>query len=101
MTYVVLVRAFRLGLGFIVEVDIVLPEDMSLREAHDIGEALQMKLEQVCYCFLFLIECLMVNSAILQVNLVERAFVHLDYETDHQPEHKNAKKVVDLGEEDD
>ena len=50
-----------------VEVDIVLPADMPLREAHDIGESLQMKLEKL--------------------EDVERAFVHLDYEYAHKPEH--------------
>lgn len=38
---------------------------MNLREAHDIGEALQLRLETV--------------------EGVERAFVHLDYETEHHP----------------
>ena len=50
-----------------VELDIVLPENMSLREAHDIGESLQFKLEKVPN--------------------VERAFVHLDWNSQHQPEH--------------
>jgi divalent metal cation (Fe/Co/Zn/Cd) transporter len=40
---------------------------MPLREAHDIGEALQEKLERLPE--------------------IERAFVHLDYEFTHQPEH--------------
>jgi divalent metal cation (Fe/Co/Zn/Cd) transporter len=30
-------RAFTLGTTYIAEVDIVLPEDMPLKEAHDIG----------------------------------------------------------------
>lgn len=52
------------------EVDIVLPEEMNLREAHNIGEALQSKLEKL--------------------EEVERAFVHLDFEREHHPssEHK-------------
>lgn len=64
------VRAFHFGNNFLVEVDIVLPEDMSLKEGHNIGESLQQKLEKF--------------------PLVERAFVHLDYETTHHPheEHK-------------
>lgn len=64
------VRAFHFGNNFLVEVDIVLPEDMSLKESHNIGESLQNKLEKF--------------------PLVERAFVHLDYETTHHPheEHK-------------
>ena len=39
------VRAYHFGERFLVEVDIVLPEDMPLRKTHDIGEALQIKLE--------------------------------------------------------
>jgi divalent metal cation (Fe/Co/Zn/Cd) transporter len=64
------VRAFHFGNNFLVEVDIVLPEEMSLRESHDIGESLQHKIERLPE--------------------VERAFVHLDYECEHHPwsEHK-------------
>ncbi|CAF1546148.1 unnamed protein product [Didymodactylos carnosus] len=58
------VRAFHFGTSFLVEVDIVLPEVMSLKEAHDIGEQLQKKLEDLPE--------------------VERAFVHLDYEVGHK-----------------
>jgi hypothetical protein len=66
------VRAFHLSFGFLVEIDIVLPEEMTLREAHDIGEALQWKIEALPE--------------------VERAFVHLDYEVDHKPEHVTAHR---------
>ncbi|ESO85186.1 hypothetical protein LOTGIDRAFT_167973 [Lottia gigantea] len=64
------VRAFHFGNNFLVEVDIVLPEQMKLKEAHDIGESLQQKIETL--------------------PAVERAFVHLDYEFQHKPasEHK-------------
>ncbi|CAF0988981.1 unnamed protein product [Rotaria sp. Silwood1] len=64
------VRAFHFGTYFLVEVDIVLPEDMSLKEAHNIGEELQKKIESIPE--------------------VERAFVHLDYEFNHKAsdEHK-------------
>ncbi|PQQ05132.1 metal tolerance protein 4 [Prunus yedoensis var. nudiflora] len=48
-------------------VDIELPEDLPLKEAHAIGELLQIKIEELPE--------------------VERAFVHLDYECDHKPEH--------------
>ena len=41
------VRAFHFGTHFLVEVDIVLPEDMSLKEAHNIGEELQKKIERI------------------------------------------------------
>ena len=64
------VRAFHFGNNFLVEVDIVLPEVMTLRESHDIGETLQLKIERLPE--------------------VERSFVHLDYECEHNPtsEHK-------------
>jgi divalent metal cation (Fe/Co/Zn/Cd) transporter len=41
------VRAFYFGSSYLVEVDIVLPEDMLLKQAHDIGEALQTKIEDL------------------------------------------------------
>ena len=62
------VRAYTFGSHYFVEVDIVLPEDMRLQEAHNIGETLQEKLEQL--------------------SEVERAFVHIDFEFTHRPEHK-------------
>ncbi|KAL6131377.1 PREDICTED: metal tolerance protein 11 [Fragaria vesca subsp. vesca] len=61
------VRAYTFGSHYFVEVDIVLPAAMPLQEAHDIGEALQEKLELLPE--------------------IERAFVHLDYEFSHKPEH--------------
>nr|XP_043629259.1 metal tolerance protein 9-like [Erigeron canadensis] len=62
------VRAYTFGCQYFVEVDIVLPEDMLLHKAHNIGEMLQEKLEQLPE--------------------VERAFVHIDFEFSHRPEHK-------------
>lgn len=62
-------RAYYAGNQLFVEVDIVLPPTMKLRESHDIGEALQVKLESLTE--------------------VERAFVHVDYETLHKPEVNN------------
>ncbi|KAI7736999.1 hypothetical protein M8C21_005412 [Ambrosia artemisiifolia] len=61
------VRAYTFGVLYFVEVDIELPEDLPLKEAHGIGESLQIKIEELAE--------------------VERAFVHLDYECDHKPEH--------------
>eukprot|EP01012_Entosiphon_sulcatum_P023160 TRINITY_DN2813_c0_g1_i1.p1 TRINITY_DN2813_c0_g1~~TRINITY_DN2813_c0_g1_i1.p1 ORF type:complete len:410 (+),score=68.19 TRINITY_DN2813_c0_g1_i1:42-1232(+) len=68
------VRAYAVSEGFNVEVDIILPETMTLKEAHDIGETLQHKIELE--------------------DEVERAYVHLDYEADHNPwgEHKGWDK---------
>ncbi|XP_012573979.1 metal tolerance protein 10 [Cicer arietinum] len=62
------VRAYTFGADYFVEVDIVLPKDMPLNQAHNIGETLQEKLEQLPE--------------------VERAFVHIDFEFTHRPEHK-------------
>ncbi|KAI3675637.1 hypothetical protein L1987_85229 [Smallanthus sonchifolius] len=62
------VRAYTFGSHYFVEVDIVLPKDMVLSEAHNIGEMLQIKLEHL--------------------GEVERAFVHIDFEFTHTPEHK-------------
>ncbi|KAL8159745.1 hypothetical protein V2J09_001282 [Rumex salicifolius] len=64
------VRAYTFGSHYFVEVDIVLPASMPLQEAHDIGESLQEKLERLPE--------------------IERAFVHLDYEFSHKPEHAQA-----------
>jgi len=61
------VRAYHLGYKFVCELDIVLNPEMPLKIAHDIGESLQNKLEAI--------DC------------IERAFVHLDYEFEHKPEH--------------
>ncbi len=41
------VRAFYFGTSYLVEVDIVLPETMVLKEVHDIGESLQKKIEDL------------------------------------------------------
>uniref|UniRef100_I1PWD4 Uncharacterized protein n=1 Tax=Oryza glaberrima TaxID=4538 RepID=I1PWD4_ORYGL len=68
------VRAYTFGSHYFVEVDIVLPCDMPLQEAHDIGEAPQEKLESLPE--------------------IERAFVHLDYEFTHQPEHARSHDTL-------
>jgi cation diffusion facilitator family transporter len=65
------VRAYTFGTFYFVEVDIELPEDMMLKQAHEIGESLQDKLERLPE--------------------VERAFVHLDFECEHRPEHGGAE----------
>ncbi|CAN6558883.1 unnamed protein product [Malus baccata var. baccata] len=67
------VRAYTFGVLYFVEVDIELPEELPLKEAHIIGETLQIKLEKLPE--------------------VERAFVHLDFECDHKPEHSVLVKL--------
>ncbi|XP_010926043.1 metal tolerance protein 7-like [Elaeis guineensis] len=66
--HIATVRAYTFGSEYFVEVDIVLPGNMVLSQAHDIGETLQEKLEQLPE--------------------VERAFVHVDFEHSRGPEHK-------------
>lgn len=60
ISYIDDLKAFHFGTNYIVEVDLVLPEEIEFRESHDIGETLQIKLEKL--------------------DEVERAFVHVDYE---------------------
>ncbi|KAJ6816723.1 metal tolerance protein 4-like [Iris pallida] len=67
------VRAYTFGVLYFVEVDIELPEELPLKEAHAIGESLQIKIEELPE--------------------VERAFVHLDFECDHKPEHSILSKL--------
>jgi divalent metal cation (Fe/Co/Zn/Cd) transporter len=67
------VRAYHSGPRMIVEVDVVMDPDATLRATHDVAEELQMKLESLPD--------------------VERAYVHIDYETSHKPEH-NLKKDI-------
>lgn len=67
------VRAYHSGPRLIVEVDIVMDPEETLRATHDIAEELQMKLESLPN--------------------VERAYVHVDYETDHAPEHFLKKEL--------
>lgn len=101
------VRAYHLGYNYTCEVDIVLPPDMPLNVAHDIGEALQTKLEglelvstapsslnashSLRRCIVLPRHCFSMRTVpwgpTLTMRKVERAFVHLDYETSHKPEH--------------
>ncbi|KAG0262408.1 hypothetical protein BG011_010205 [Mortierella polycephala] len=63
--------AYHAGNNLFVEVDVVMAPDTPLIESHDISESLQIKLEALPN--------------------VERAFVHVDYETSHAPEHRKLK----------
>uniref|UniRef100_A0A7S0YIJ4 Cation efflux protein cytoplasmic domain-containing protein n=1 Tax=Polytomella parva TaxID=51329 RepID=A0A7S0YIJ4_9CHLO len=62
------VRAYSIGDRWLVEMDIVLDAEMPLKDAHTVGESLQIKLEKLPE--------------------VARAFVHLDVDSTHAPEHK-------------
>lgn len=59
------VRAYYCGPRLIVEVDIVMDRHANVELAHDTAETLQIKLEKL--------------------PSVERAYVHIDYETTHAP----------------
>jgi divalent metal cation (Fe/Co/Zn/Cd) transporter len=59
------VRAYHSGPRLLVEVDVVMDKNQRLETAHDIAEELQIKLERL--------------------PSVERAHVHIDYETAHKP----------------
>jgi len=65
------ILAYHNGPKFQCEVHIVLPSNMSLETAHDIGESLEKKIERL--------------------DDVEMAFVHLDYEWSHRMEHSGRK----------
>ncbi|KAJ6557295.1 CDF manganese transporter [Mycena vulgaris] len=62
---------YHAGPDYIVELDIVMDADTPLWKAHDLSQALQDKIEQ------------MPN--------VGRAFVHVDHEISHKPEHRKTK----------
>ncbi|KAG9231386.1 cation efflux family-domain-containing protein [Amylocarpus encephaloides] len=63
-------RAYHAGDKYYVEVDVIMSETETLKVTHDVSQALQRKLEGLAH--------------------VERAFVHVDYEDDHDvsTEHK-------------
>lgn len=64
-----IVRAYHFGNNFLVELEVILPHHMCVSEAHDISLALQMKVEAL--------------------DVVERAFVHVDYLSRNYDEHKD------------
>ncbi|KAH9886559.1 hypothetical protein F4778DRAFT_786660 [Xylariomycetidae sp. FL2044] len=63
-------RAYHAGQRYYVEVDIIMNQDVPLKISHDVSQELQRKIEGL--------------------SDVERAFVHVDYDHDHDPyeEHK-------------
>ncbi|KAG8528813.1 uncharacterized protein KY384_006502 [Bacidia gigantensis] len=67
------VRAYHSGPRLLVEVDIVMDRRETLEVCHDTAEELQMKLESLPD--------------------VERAYVHIDFETSHKPEHFLKKEL--------
>ncbi|TFK26653.1 CDF-like metal transporter [Coprinopsis marcescibilis] len=67
------VRAYHSGPRYFVEIDIVMDANTPLWQAHDLSQQLQDKIE------------ILPN--------VERAFVHVDHETTHYPEHRKVAKA--------
>jgi hypothetical protein len=62
-----IVRAYHYGSRYLVEIEVIHPADMRVKESHDIALGLQMALEQEPE--------------------VERCFVHVDYMTRSEDEH--------------
>nr|GAT50611.1 cation diffusion facilitator [Mycena chlorophos] len=62
---------YHAGPDYVVEVDIVMDADTPLWKAHDLSQALQDKIEQLPN--------------------VGRAYVHVDHESSHKPEHRKLK----------
>ncbi|KAJ5762202.1 uncharacterized protein N7511_005584, partial [Penicillium nucicola] len=69
-------RAYHSGQQLYVEVDIVMDPETKLRESHDVSQALQRKLEGLAD--------------------VERAFVHVDYDYEHDINEEH-RPLYDLG----
>ena len=63
-------RAYHAGTHYYVEVDVIMDQNASLKTTHDVSQTLQRKIEGLAD--------------------VERAFVHVDYEDEHDvgKEHK-------------
>ena len=70
-------RAYHVGARFAVEMEVVLPPQMTLRESHDIALNLQHRIEALADC--------------------ERAFVHVDYAFREAPEHKVERELGTTG----
>ncbi|KAE9358753.1 hypothetical protein PF008_g2571 [Phytophthora fragariae] len=62
-----IVRAYHFGSKYLVELEVVVPAEMSVKAAHDIALQMQFKVENL--------------------DEVERAFVHVDYQARDYDEH--------------
>jgi divalent metal cation (Fe/Co/Zn/Cd) transporter len=72
------IRAYHFGPKFLVELEVVMPENTPLKTSHDAGMELQYEIEAQ--------------------GEVERCFVHIDYETRDYDEHV-VSKVPELREQ--
>ncbi|KAJ6620734.1 hypothetical protein B0H10DRAFT_1791208 [Mycena sp. CBHHK59/15] len=66
-------EVYHVGDELIVEVDVILPSHTSLHYAHDVGETIQTTIEAL--------------------ELVSRAYVHLDYSSDNPAQHSGLPKA--------
>lgn len=74
MLTVDVIKAYHFGQRYIVEIEVVLPRDMTVHESHDIALALQQQVESL--------------------ERVERCFVHVDYARRPHPEHKTERSLL-------
>jgi len=69
-----IIRAYHFGARYLVELEVVLPAEMTVREAHDISLALQQSIEQL--------------------PRVERCFVHVDWRGREGEDEHDAKSIA-------
>lgn len=67
------IRAYFFGQKYFVELEVILPANMSVQHSHDIGIDLQHKIEAL--------------------EEVERCFVHIDYQNRDTPEHRTEREL--------
>jgi len=70
------IRAYHFGARYMVEMEVVMPIEFTLKQVHDISLNLQNRLEAL--------------------EPVERAFVHVDYARRDQPEHRTERLLAGL-----
>lgn len=87
-------RAYHAGSKYYVEVDIVMDENTPLKISHDVSQALQRKLEGEFRLGSDHIPGYLLTALLVGLSDVERAFVHVDYEHDHDP-HKEHKPLYE------
>jgi hypothetical protein len=79
-----------------VEVDIVMDEDLPLKITHDVSQTLQRKLEGE-FSNTRTVKTLDQGLPLLGLADVERAYVHVDYENEHdiKEEHKPLYEITE------
>ena len=87
-------RAYHAGQNYYVEVDVVMDENMPLKTTHDVSQTLQRKLEGQTTQPIWQKQP---NWHISGLANVERAYVHVDYEDEHDihEEHKPLYEITE------